>query len=198
MRKVSVPFLLAALALVGPGSSRSAVADDRRPLMRHPTLHGDTVVFAHGDDLWRAPVAGGVAQRLTLDDGTEALPRFSPDGAWIAFSAEVDGGTDVYVMRPDGGAITRVTYHPGADRVVGWHPVSGKILFSSARQEFPPVRRLWAVSPDGSGLEPIPVHEAAWGSVSSDGGKLAYNRVAREHRTWKRYRGRARSRRLPL
>jgi tricorn protease len=32
--------------------------------LRQPTIHGDTVVFVSDDDLWRAGVAGGVAQRL--------------------------------------------------------------------------------------------------------------------------------------
>ena len=178
-----LPLLIAAPA------SAAAGAEDPRPLMRQPTIHGETVVFAHGGDLWSAPVAGGTAVRLTVDDGDEELPRFSPDGSLIAFTAEYDGNADVYVMSPEGGGITRVTWHPGYDRVAGWHPVSGKILFSSTRQGWPPVRRLYAVAPDGSGLEELPLHEAAWGSVSPDGRWLAYTPVAREHRTWKRYQG---------
>ncbi|MCP4643097.1 MAG: hypothetical protein GY851_21805, partial [bacterium] len=39
-----------------------------RPLMRFPDVHGDTVVFVHGDDLWSVPTVGGVATRLTIHD----------------------------------------------------------------------------------------------------------------------------------
>ena len=130
-----VVALLAALSMICSWTVPSATASDedgQRPLMRYPTISGDTVVFAYGGDLWRAPLAGGSASRITVDDGDETLPHFSPDGEWIAFTAQIDGDRDVYVVRPDGSEITRVTYYPATDRVVGWHPVSGKILFSSA------------------------------------------------------------------
>ena len=45
------------------------------------------------------------------------------------------------------------------------------------------------ISPDGSGLEDVGIHEIAQGSFSSDGGQIAYNKVSRERRTWKRYKG---------
>ncbi len=178
---------LALALLAAPPAARAA--DDPRPLMRNPTIHGDTVAFSYGGDLWKAPAGGGTAVRLTVDDGDEELPRFSPDGSRIAFTAEYDGDADVYVMSAEGGGITRVTWHPAFDRVVGWHPVSGKILFASDRGGWPPVRRLYAVAPDGSGLEELPIHEAAWGSISADGRFLVYTPVATEHRTWKRYTG---------
>lgn len=180
---------LVSLSLLLIAAPAAFAADDPRPLMRNPTIHGDSVAFSYGGDLWKASLGGGTAVRLTVDDGDEELPRFSPDGSLIAFTAEYDGDDDVYVMSAGGGGITRVTWHPGYDRVVGWHPVSGKILFSSDRHGWPPTRRLYAVAPDGSGLEELPLHEAAWGSVSADGRFLAYTPVAREHRTWKRYAG---------
>ena len=36
-------------------------------------------------------------------------------------------------MDAGGGDITRVTWHPGSDTVVGWHPTKNKILFRSTR-----------------------------------------------------------------
>ncbi len=61
------------------------------------------------------------ATRLTIHDGEERFPKISPDGKTIAFTGEYDGNADVYVMNLLGGDITRVTYHPGFDEVVGWH-----------------------------------------------------------------------------
>lgn len=158
------------------------------PLMRFPDIHGDTVVFVSGEDIWSVDAAGGIARRLTIHDGEERYPRFSPDGQWIAFTGEYDGNSDVYVMNRHGGHITRVTYHPASDQVVGWHPVNGKILFSSYRTGFG-YTRLYLINPDGTGLEPLIMHESVQGSFSPDGGRIAYNKVSRENRTWKRYQG---------
>jgi tricorn protease len=164
-------------------------AADERPLLRFPDIHGNTVVFVHGEDIWTAPVAGGVATRLTIHDGQERFPKFSPDGQWIAFTGDYDGNADVYVMSVHGGDITRVTYHPGGDVVVGWHPTRNKILFRSRRESYNRFDRLFLVSPDGTGIEAVPIHEAARGSYSPDGNRIAYNRVQRAFRTWKRYQG---------
>ncbi len=166
-----------------------AMAEEQRPLMRFPDVHDDTVVFVHDEDIWKAPVSGGTAIRLTLHDGEERHPKFSPDGRFVAFTGEYDGNTDVYVMNGHGGNITRLTYHPGHDVVVGWHDQKNKIIFRSRRESYNRFTRLYMISPDGSGLESIILHEAAQGSFSPDGNQIAYNKIAREDRTWKRYKG---------
>jgi len=167
----------------------AVMADEQHPLMRFPDVHGNTVVFVHGEDIWSAPTTGGVAQRLTIHDGEERFPKFSPDGSLIAFTGEYDGNPDVYVMNSDGGQITRLTYHPGYDEVVGWHPLKNKILFRSTRHSFEGFYRLFLIAPDGTGLEELILHEGAAGSFSPDGTQIAFNRIGRERRTWKRYRG---------
>jgi tricorn protease len=159
-------------------------------LLRFPDVHGDRVVFVHAEDIWTAPTRGGSALRLTDDEGEERHPKFSPDGSLIGFTAEIDGNPDVYVMSATGGDIRRLTYHPGRDEVVGWHPTKNKIMFRSARHSFGRrFDRLFLISPDGTDLEELPLHEAARGSFSPDGSQIVYNRVAREDRTWKRYFG---------
>jgi tricorn protease len=182
-RAVAVVLGCAALAAV------SVSAADLPPLLRFPDVYGDTVVFVHGEDIWTAPTARGRAIRLTDDEGEERSPKFSPDGSLIAFSAEIDGNPDVYVMKSDGSDVRRLTFHPGDDEVVGWHPTSGKVMFRSARRSYSRFDRLFLIAPDGSGLEELPMHEAGRGSFSPDGGSIVYNRIAREDRTWKRYFG---------
>ncbi len=190
LRKLYPAFITILAGVSMLCSPLNAAGDaDMLPLMRFPDIHGDLVVFAHGADLWSVPADGGVAKRLTVHDGEERYPKFSPDGKWIAFTGEYDGNSDVYVMNVHGGEITRLTYHPHSDDVVGWHPVTGKILFRSTRRSSNRFSRLYLISPDGTGLEELIMHEAAQGSFSPDGAKIAYNRVAREHRTWKRYKG---------
>ena len=51
----------------------------------------------------------------------------------LAFSGFYDGNPDVYVIPTLGGEPTRVTYHPGGDRVLDWTP-DGEILFASGRE----------------------------------------------------------------
>ncbi len=182
-----VLFVLTVVVMaMGAGST---MAETGAPLLRFPDIHGDTVVFVHAEDVWSVPLAGGVARRLTLDEGEECSPRISPDGTLIAFTGEMDGNADVYVMNADGSNVRRLTYYPGPEEVVGWDPANGKILFSSSRDGMPRLLQLYLISPDGSGLERLPLHEAARGSISADGARLVYNRIAREHRTWKRYHG---------
>ena len=170
-------------------ASQLAGSSPRRPLMRFPDIHGDRIVFVYGNDIWTVGAEGGDAVRLTLHDGAEQFPRFSPDGQLIAFTGEYDGNADVYVMNAMGGQIRRVTYHPGFDQVVGWHPTNGKILFRSGRSSFSRFNRLFLASTDGTGIEELILNEAANGSFAPDGSKIAYNKTARENRTWKRYRG---------
>ena len=164
-------------------------AQENTQLKRFPNISGDLIVFVSGEDIWLSHVSGGPANRLTDNDGAERYPKFSPDGQSIAFTGEYDGNADVYVMDVHGGNITRLTYHPGFDEVVGWHPVKNKIIFQSSRKSFSRYLRLFMIAPDGSGFEEIPMHEIAYGSFSPDGNKIAFNRVSRENRTWKRYKG---------
>ncbi|NDD65060.1 MAG: hypothetical protein EBZ36_13970, partial [Acidobacteria bacterium] len=67
-------------------------------LLRFPDIHGERVVFTYGGDLWLAPVSGGMATRLTSHPGMELFAKFSPDGRWIAFTGQIDGDEQVYVV----------------------------------------------------------------------------------------------------
>ena len=86
-------------------------AADEHTLMRFPTLYRNTIVFeAHGN-LWQVPRWGGMASRLTADPGYDLMPRFSPDGKWIAFTGAYQGNQDVYVIPARVGEAQRLTYH---------------------------------------------------------------------------------------
>ncbi len=166
-----------------------ASAQAETPLLRFPDVSTNAVVFVAGGDIWKAPLSGGESVRLTMHDGNESMPKFSPDGKWIAFTGEYDGNPDVYVMDTNGGHIKRLTFHPGYDLVVGWNQQKNKIIFRSGRDSYSRFSRLYMIAPDGSGLERLILHEAVQGSFSPDGSQIAYNRVSRENRSWKRYQG---------
>jgi len=164
-----------------------AVAESH--LMRYADVHGDKVIFTYEGDLWLAPTAGGDARRLTHDAGSELFAKFSPDGTRIAFTASYDGGTDVYVMEAGGGVPKRLTFHPAGDYVLDWHPDGQHVLFRSRRDYPYRADQIYLVSVDGGMPERLPVDRAGLTAFSPDGEWIAYNRISREYRTWKRHQG---------
>jgi tricorn protease len=195
-------FLLQALAaatlLAAATPATAATLNEDARLLRFPDIHGDTVVFSYGGDLWTVPVSGGSARRLTSDDGLEIFPRFSPDGRYIAFTGHYDGTSDVYVIPASGGEPRRLTWYPsrqlserlGWDHmVIGWTP-DGKILYRDQRETIDSfVGRPYTVSPEGGPQEPFPLPESGIISFAPDGRRIAYTRIFRDFRTWKRYKG---------
>ena len=95
--------LLLATLVVAISASPLFAAPDEARLLRFPTIHGDQIVFTYAGNLYTVPATGGVARRLTRNDGFEMFPRFSPDGKQIAFTGQYDGNTEVYVMPAEGG-----------------------------------------------------------------------------------------------
>lgn len=165
------------------------IAGAQNPLMQYPDIQGNTIVFVSGGDLWKVPADGGTACRLTFSDGSETYPEISPDGSLVAFTGEYDGNADVYVMNINGGDITRLTFHPGTDEVVGWNAVKNKIMFTSNRNTPSRYVKMYLISPDGTGLEEMIMYDAARGSFSPDGNSIAYNKDSQDKATWKRYTG---------
>ena len=147
----------------------AAICGAADPLLRFPDVHGDSVVFVHGEDIWTASTDGGRALRLTDDEGEERHPKFSPDGGRVAFTAEIQGNPDVWVMNADGSDLRRSTFHPLADEVVGWHPTKNKVMFLLSRNWWSRFDRLFLIGPDGRGLEELPLHEAGAGLVGPTG-----------------------------
>jgi tricorn protease len=181
-----LPILVLVLLLF---TSVSAFADDTTLLLRYPDIQGERVVFVYAGDLWLADANGGDARRLTSNPGYEYLPKFSPDGRWIAFTADYDGGFDVYVVASSGGEPRRITFHPGADRVTGWTP-DGRIVFRSKRASaLSNYDRLFTIALGGGLPIALPPPAGGANSFSPDGTKIAYNRLATEGWFWKRYRG---------
>jgi len=186
IRKPMIP-LASLVMMCSVGCATSARAQSY--LMHTADVHRDQIVFAYEGDLWTVSSAGGDAVRITNDPGTESLPKFSPDGERIAFTAQYDGGEDVYVMDARGGAPRRLTYHPASDRVLDWFPDGGHVLFRS-RREYPfRADMIYKVSASGGVPVKLNVDRAGLTAVSPDATMIAYNRGSRENRTWKRHQG---------
>src|SRR5215470_7717686 len=155
---------------------------------RYPTIGGGAIVFAAEGDLWKVPLAGGVALRLTAYEGEEAFPKLSPDGSMVAFTAQYDGNDDVYVMTASGGEPVRLTYHPAADQALGWSP-EGKILFRSRRDTPNNDFHIYKVSAEGGVPDMIPLEPAAWIAFEPKGKRVAFQKLGLEFHNWKRYKG---------
>ncbi|GGD48313.1 S41 family peptidase [Muriicola marianensis] len=167
----------------------STLSGQGTQLLRQPTLSGEHIVFVYANDLWKVSANGGQAERLTSNEGYEFSPHFSNDGTWIAFTAEYDGNSDVYIIPVEGGEPRRLTWHPGNDVVQGWTP-DGKVLFRSAREARPTqMNKLYTVSPEGGLPQAIAVPRAAYGEISSDGKYAAYTPITSWDPEWRNYRG---------
>ena len=112
----------------------SVIAQEPTLLLRQPALSDQHIAFVYGGDLWISNLDGTNPRRLTSHPATESSPKFSPDGKWIAFSANYESNMDVYVISVAGGPARRLTWHPGDDTVNGWSVDGKNILFASARE----------------------------------------------------------------
>jgi tricorn protease len=166
----------------------SVHAADTPLMLEGPTVSRTQIVFEYGGYLWMVPRDGGLAHQLTTG-GHESSPVFSPDGNWIAFSANYDGNRDVYVMPAAGGAPKRLTWHPGQDGALGWTPDGKKVLFVSDRDAFADITKFYTVPAEGGVAEALPMWRAFEGGYSPDGAKLAYVPNFKWQAAWKKYRG---------
>ncbi len=158
-------------------------------LLRQPTISAESIVFVYANDLWKVDRTGGDAIRLTSNIGYESAPHFSPDEKMIAFTAQYDGNTDVYVIPADGGTPKRLTWHPGGDFVQGWTP-EGKVLFRSGRKGKPTqTSQFYTISTEGGLPKAMDIPRAAFGEISSDGKHLAYVPITFWDPEWRNYRG---------
>jgi imidazolonepropionase-like amidohydrolase/Tol biopolymer transport system component len=73
---------------------------------------GKTIVFDLLGDIYILPVSGGEAQPLMTDIAWQMQPRFSPDGKYIAFTSDEDGGDNLWIMNADGSNPKAVSSEP--------------------------------------------------------------------------------------
>ncbi len=198
MRKQLVKYLCLSTMLILISFLSYGYEDAR--MMRFPDINGDQIVFVYAGDIWTVSSGGGDARQLTSHDGLELFPRISPDGQWIAFSAEYTGTRQVYVMPAEGGTPKQLTYYNdvgemaprgGFDNVVmGWTSDSKEVLFRSNRTPYGKrMGNYYTVNIEGGMEEELPIPHGGFADLSPDDSKIAFTYVDREFRTWKRHKG---------
>ena len=66
---------------------------------------GQWVVFDLLGDIYKMPVTGGKATRLTSGQAFDGQPNFSPDGKTIVFASDRSGSENLWLMDADGGHV---------------------------------------------------------------------------------------------
>ena len=98
----------------------------------------------------QAPRGFSVDDMLAMDRISD--PQVSPDGQWVAFNVRVTdlaanrGRTDVWLVKLDGSAPRRLTFHEAADFNARWMPDSKSIVFLSTRSGS---SQVWQLRIDG-------------------------------------------------
>jgi tricorn protease len=175
---------------------------DETRLLRFPAIYDNQIVFTYSGDLYTVNSEGGVARRLTDGEGLEIFARFSPDGSMIAFTGQYDGNTEVYIMPSEGGTPKRLTHTATLGRddigdrmgpnniVMGFTPDGKHVVYRSRKKTFNSfIGHLFKVPVEGGMSEQLPFSTGSWCSFNETGDKLALNRIFREFRTWKYYKG---------
>ena len=138
---------------------------------------GRWVAFDLLGDIYRIPIQGGAAERLTSGAAWDHLPRWSPSGNAIAFVSDRDGADNIWAIAPNGASARAITkeketlptnpgWSPDGDYIVVkrhvtdtrslgggeiwlYHVLGGKGATLVTRQGFTSDKNEPAFSPDG-------------------------------------------------
>jgi TolB protein len=128
------PFAKAIFALDGDGSHHHPVTSWDLGGGDHPVFSPDGLILfrSHEDDesrqsdFWTVrPDGAGLKQLTHFKEGALVTSAsYSPDGAWIVYSSDGDGGADLHVMRADGTGQRVLTSTKWWDSAPDWQPTS--------------------------------------------------------------------------
>src|SRR5262245_8893854 len=152
-------------------------------LFRNPTLSPDGTRVAVEvtdpqtlkQDIWQIDVRRGVTSRFTFNPGNDIYPVWSPDGSWIVFGSDRDGGLfNLYQKLADGnGDDQRVVKSDDDMAPYAWAPDGGSLVYRLR------INNLAILSMMGDRKsQPLlqsPTYNQTQGQVSPDGRWLAYH-----------------------
>jgi len=101
---------------------------------------GEGFLTERRSHLWVVSAGGGEPRQITSGPYDDTDPRWSPDGRWIAFVSnrtadpDTNDNTDVFVVRPDGSALTCLAANPGPDDTPRWSHGGDRIALIGGRR----------------------------------------------------------------
>lgn len=107
---------------------------------------------------------------------TSTLTSTSPAGSLstLAFTSDLDGDFEIYVMNPDGGKPIQLTYNNDWDCCADWSPDGTKIVFVSTRDDN---WEIYVMNADGSDQTRLTRNQSVdtHPSWSADGSRIAFS-----------------------
>ncbi len=188
-------LLLAALLAAG---SLCSSATERPLWMRYPAIspNGSEIAFTYKGDIYKVPIKGGQAIRLTTSQGYDSKPIWSPDGSKIAFvSDRLNGAMDIYVMSANGGSAKKLTTHSTTETPYTFTNDGKFIIFKAHIQDpwnsglFPTsnLSEVYKVPVTGGRPEQILAIPAEYIKFNADGTKFLYQDLKGFENEWRKH-----------
>ncbi len=155
-------------------SARSAAAPTggapTPALTREVELHDGVVDAAVSPDgrriaatilgrIWLMPVDGGDAVQVTRTIGWDESPAWSPDGGFLAYSHETDGGTELVVLDLATGTSTFLHRVEGTLGPIAYSPDGRDLYFVVRQGQYQ--AHLWRIAVDGGKPQQL-THTDGW------------------------------------
>ncbi|MCL1922158.1 MAG: hypothetical protein FWG50_13985, partial [Kiritimatiellaeota bacterium] len=117
------------------GVEVSEAALDRIYLGSRPSVSPDGSQFAFEwcDNIWLAPVKGGIAKPLQPAAAQNIWPVIAPDGRRAVFQSDRDGNMKLFEVDLDSGVTRQVSFHSEGARPYGWTPDGASVLAIATR-----------------------------------------------------------------
>src|SRR3954469_17593078 len=167
--RVALLIIAAALVLAAPAAAAFSGDDGR-------------ILFTTGGHDLRTVAPGGSAwTTVPLPSNLRAgQAAWSPDGSRIAFRGGPEGDSEIWVVKPDGSDLVKLTDTPnvsGDNRFSSqpaWSPDGGRIVFRSDREDGDP--DVWVMSADGTGVRHLvdAPGDQRYPALSPDATRLVY------------------------
>lgn len=117
-----------------------------------------------------APLSAQQANPPARRASNGGLPAFSPDGSRIAFIADIDGTSDVYVINADGSGRKRLTSTPAYESAPAWSKDGKSVIFAVGRD----TSHIYRVDVSSGAQQEIAVIAGNGAAFSPDGRKMAF------------------------